>query len=71
LQKHCCLSIPAESAPALAKEMAEASRTAGIGPMASVAGLFAREAAEAIRQNFSVGRIGYRERRRHLCIAQK
>jgi uncharacterized protein len=46
--------IPAESAPALAKEMAAAGSNAGVGPMASVAGLFAREAAEAIRQNFSV-----------------
>ena len=45
---------PAESAPGLAKEMAVASGTAGVGPMASVAGLFARETAEAIRQNFSV-----------------
>jgi uncharacterized protein len=46
--------IPAESAPALAKEMAAAGSNAGVGPMASVAGLFARETAEAIRQNFSV-----------------
>jgi uncharacterized protein len=46
--------IPADSAPALAKEMAVASGKAGVGPMASVAGLFARETAEAIRQNFSV-----------------
>jgi uncharacterized protein len=46
--------VPADTAPLLAKEMAVASRTAGIGPMASVAGLLARETAEAIRQNFSV-----------------
>jgi uncharacterized protein len=45
---------PAESAPVLAKEMAAASGTAGIGPMASVAGLFARETAMAIRKNFSL-----------------
>jgi uncharacterized protein len=45
---------PAESAPDLAKEMAAASRTAGIGPMASVAGMFARETAMEIRKNFSL-----------------
>ena len=45
---------PAESAPELAKEMAAASKTAGIGPMASVAGLFARETAITIRKNFSL-----------------
>jgi ApbE superfamily uncharacterized protein (UPF0280 family) len=45
---------PAETAPAEAKEMAAATEIAGVGPMASVAGLFAREIGEAILQNFSV-----------------
>jgi uncharacterized protein len=43
-----------ETAPDEAKEMALATGKAGIGPMASVAGLFAREAGNAISQNFSV-----------------
>lgn len=45
---------PSESAPAEAKDMAVATEIAGVGPMASVAGLFAREVGEAILQNFSV-----------------
>jgi ApbE superfamily uncharacterized protein (UPF0280 family) len=45
---------PAESALAEAKEMAAATEIAGVGPMAAVAGLFAREIGEAILQNFSV-----------------
>lgn len=45
---------PSESAPDEAKDMAAATEIAGVGPMASVAGLFAREVGEAILQNFSV-----------------
>ena len=45
---------PCENAPVEAKEMATAAEKAGIGPMSAVAGLFAREAGEAILQNFSV-----------------
>jgi len=45
---------PSASAPAEAKAMAVATEIAGVGPMASVAGLFAREVGEAILQNFSV-----------------
>ncbi len=45
---------PAETAPDEAKEMAVAAEMAGVGPMAAVAGLFAREVGEAILQNFSV-----------------
>jgi ApbE superfamily uncharacterized protein (UPF0280 family) len=45
---------PGIAAPGEAKEMANASAKAGIGPMASVAGMFAREVGEAILQNFSV-----------------
>lgn len=46
--------LPHKNAPAEAKEMAAAAKQAGIGPMAAVAGLFAREAGEAIMQNFQV-----------------
>ena len=46
--------LPAENAPVEAKEMAAAAGKAGIGPMSAVAGLFAREAGEAILQNFLV-----------------
>ena len=46
--------IPNENAPVEAKEMAAVAGKLGIGPMAAVAGLFAREAGEAILQNFSV-----------------
>lgn len=45
---------PAETAPEEAKDMAIATEIAGVGPMAAVAGLFAREVGEAILQNFSV-----------------
>lgn len=45
---------PSETAPAEAKEMALAAEKAGIGPMSAVAGLFAREAGDEIRKNFSV-----------------
>lgn len=45
---------PSETAPAEVKAMAAATEIAGVGPMASVAGLFAREVGEAILQNFSV-----------------
>lgn len=45
---------PNNSAPKEAKQMAFAAAKAGIGPMAAVAGLFAREAGKVISQNFSV-----------------
>jgi ApbE superfamily uncharacterized protein (UPF0280 family) len=45
---------PSENAPIEAKEMAAAAAKAGVGPMASVAGLFAREVGEKLLQNFSV-----------------
>ena len=45
---------PAETAPDEAKGMAAAAEIAGVGPMAAVAGLFAREVGETILQNFSV-----------------
>ena len=45
---------PAETAPSEAKEMAAATEKAGVGPMAAVAGLFAREIGETLLQNFSV-----------------
>ena len=45
---------PSEFAPKEAVEMAKASEIAGVGPMAAVAGLFAREVGETLRQNFSV-----------------
>jgi len=45
---------PAENAPSEAKEMAAAAEKAGVGPMAAVAGLFAREVGETLLQNFSV-----------------
>jgi hypothetical protein len=48
---------PAENAPAEAREMAEAAKKAGIGPMSAVAGLFAREVGNEIIQNFSVGEL--------------
>jgi len=48
---------PAESAPMEAKEMAFATQKAGVGPMAAVAGLFAREVGETLLQNFSVGEM--------------
>ncbi len=45
---------PSETAPAEAKDMATATEIAGVGPMAAVAGLFAREIGETILQNFSI-----------------
>ena len=45
---------PKQNAPDKAIEMALAAAKAGIGPMATVAGLFALETGEAIFQNFSV-----------------
>ncbi len=45
---------PSENAPIEAKGMAAATEKAGVGPMASVAGLFAREVGETLLQNFSV-----------------
>ncbi len=45
---------PSENAPSEAKEMALASAKAGIGPMAAVAAVFAREAGKTILQNFPV-----------------
>ena len=45
---------PSEIAPPEAIEMAQAAEKAGVGPMATVAGLFAREVGNEITQNFSV-----------------
>lgn len=45
---------PSDFAPQQAVEMAISADKAGIGPMSAVAGLFAREVGEEIRQNFSV-----------------
>ena len=45
---------PSEIAPVEAVEMAVAAEKAGVGPMAAVAGLFAREVGKVIRENFSV-----------------
>lgn len=45
---------PAVTAPSEAKEMAVATKIAGVGPMAAVAGLFAREVGETLLQNFSI-----------------
>jgi uncharacterized protein len=45
---------PTENAPDEAFEMAQAAEKAGIGPMSTVAGLFARETGNEIIQNFSV-----------------
>lgn len=45
---------PGKSAPTEAIEMAQAAAKAGIGPMSTVAGLFAREVSNEIIQNFSV-----------------
>lgn len=46
--------IPTEIAPSEAVEMAAAAEKAGIGPMSTVAGLFAREVGETLLQNFSI-----------------
>jgi ApbE superfamily uncharacterized protein (UPF0280 family) len=48
---------PAGKAPIEAKEMAAAAEKAGVGPMAAVAGMFAREVGETLLQNFSVGEM--------------
>jgi len=48
---------PTEIAPPEAVEMATAAEKAGIGPMAAVAGLFAREVGEEILRNFKVAEI--------------
>jgi hypothetical protein len=45
---------PSDNAPIEAKEMATAAEKAGVGPMTSVAGLFAREVGETLLQNFSI-----------------
>lgn len=48
---------PADTAPPEAVEMAVTSAKAGVGPMASVAGLFARKAGETLLKNFSVNEL--------------
>ena len=48
---------PAEVAPGEAKEMASAAAKAGIGPMSTVAGLFAREIGKELIQNFPLKEI--------------
>lgn len=48
---------PKEEAPSEAIEMAVAAELAGIGPMSTVAGLFAREIGNEITQNFSVNEL--------------
>ena len=48
---------PGENAPSEAKEMALAAEKAGIGPMSTVAGLFAREVGKKLLQNFQVNEI--------------
>lgn len=45
---------PVETAPEIAKEMAIAAGKPGVGPMSTVAGLFAREVGEDLLKNFSV-----------------
>lgn len=49
--------VPMQNAPAEAVDMALATEKAGVGPMASVAGLFAREVGEEIIKNFSVNEL--------------
>lgn len=49
--------VPADHAPPEAVEMAGAAEKAGVGPMAAVAGLFIRELANEIFQNFSVNEM--------------
>lgn len=46
-----------QQAPAEAREMAREAEKAYVGPMASVAGLFSREAGQSILQNFSVNEL--------------
>lgn len=48
---------PSEIAPNEAVEMAVAAEKAGIGPMSTVAGLFAREVGETLLQNFSIAEM--------------
>lgn len=48
---------PAPEAPWEAKEMAAAASRAGVGPMASVAGIFSRQVGNALLQNFSVNEL--------------
>ncbi len=48
---------PSEGSPKEAIEMAVAAEKAGIGPMSTVAGLFAREVGEEIIRNFSVNEL--------------
>ena len=48
---------PGKQAPPEAREMARIAERAGVGPMASVAGLFSREAGKSILQNFSVNEL--------------
>ena len=45
---------PTEDAPSEAIEMANAAEIAGIGPMSTVAGMFAREIGNEITKNFSI-----------------
>lgn len=46
--------LPAENAPREAKEMAIAAEKAGIGPMSTVAGLFAHKVGMELTQKFAV-----------------
>lgn len=48
---------PSDSAPQEAIEMSAVAQIAGIGPMSTVAGLFAREIGNEITQNFSVNEL--------------
>ena len=48
---------PEEDAPPKTIEMAQAAQKAGIGPMSTVAGLFAREIGNEITGNFSVNEM--------------
>ncbi|QGY44753.1 UPF0280 family protein [Maribellus comscasis] len=48
---------PSENAPPEAKEMASTAEKAGIGPMATVAGLFAREIGKELKKNFQTEEI--------------
>jgi uncharacterized protein len=45
---------PSPEDPKEAKQMAQAAAKAGIGPMASVAGIFAREVGETLLQNYPI-----------------
>nr|WP_320023609.1 UPF0280 family protein [uncultured Draconibacterium sp.] len=48
---------PSDFAPEEAKEMALAAEKVGIGPMSTVAGLFAREIGEELLSNFSINEL--------------